>query len=67
MSLQIAQLSLKCEPLVSASGTGVAGLRWNGADRFTWQQIFCWHPPGLLRDSGLTDAAGASRHQVRIA
>lgn len=38
MSLQIAQLSLKCEPLVSASGTGVAGLRWNGADRFTWQQ-----------------------------
>lgn len=32
MSLQIAQLSLKCEPLVSASGTGMAGLRWSGQD-----------------------------------
>lgn len=59
MSLRIPRLSLKCEPLVSASAAGVAGLRRSGqelsqteSDCFTSPRIFYRHarqtPPALL-------------------
>lgn len=32
MTLQVPELQLKCKLPVSASGTGVAGLRWSGQE-----------------------------------
>lgn len=68
MSLQIAQLSPKCEPLVSASSTErqVCGGVVRSRPAYMAADFLLAHPD-LLPDSGLTDAAGAPRHQVSLA